>query len=76
MFASLDSDSEKVILTELKKKYKHSAIIVISHRLSTIKEVDEVICLKDGTIVEKGNPGKLITQRGHYWDLFKDQMDN
>lgn len=76
VFASLDSESEKIIFKQLKEKYNNSAIIVISHRLSTIKEVDEIICLKDGSVAEKGSPYELIEKKGDYWNLFRDQMEN
>lgn len=73
-FASLDSDSEKNILSLLKETYKESLILMISHRLSTIKNVDEVILIKDGRVVEQGTHDDLIGNKSAYFDLFCEQL--
>ncbi|NOU18135.1 MAG: ABC transporter ATP-binding protein [Bacteroidales bacterium] len=74
-FASLDSESEKEILVTLKEKKKDVTIIIISHRASTIKEVDEVVYINNGTVVEQGKHEELMLKKGYYWNLFKEQME-
>lgn len=73
-FGAIDSDSEKVILDRLRKFYKDSLIIIISHRLSTIKGVDEIIFLKDGKIAEKGKHEELLLKKRGYYQLFNEQL--
>jgi len=74
-FASLDSENEREILLELRKKYQLSTIIIISHRMSTIKEVDEVIFMNDGIVAEQGKPEDLMMKKEHYWRLFREQLE-
>jgi ATP-binding cassette, subfamily B, putative efflux pump len=74
-FASLDSENEREILAALRKKFQSSTIIIISHRMSTIKEVDEVVFLSEGLIVEKGKPEDLMMKKDHYWRLFREQLE-
>jgi ABC-type multidrug transport system fused ATPase/permease subunit len=72
--AALDSDSERVILEAMNQKYEDAMIIVISHRLSTIMDVDEIIYMDQGRIIEQGSHEELIKKEGYYWRLFRDQI--
>lgn len=72
--SALDSESEGEIIANLQDLYEDKTMIVISHRLSTIQQVDEVICLDGGRVVEKGPHDELVKRKGHYWHLFRKQL--
>ena len=72
--SALDSESEGEIIANLQDLYEDKTMIVISHRLSTIQQVDEVICLDEGRVVEQGAPEELMEKKGHYWRLFRKQL--
>ena len=72
--SALDSESEGEIITNLQDLYEDKTLIVISHRLSTIQQVDEVICLDEGRVMERGPHEELLEKKGHYWRLFRKQL--
>ncbi|MDZ4705830.1 MAG: ABC transporter ATP-binding protein [Saprospiraceae bacterium] len=72
--SAMDSMSENEVIGNILNIYQDRILIVISHRLSTIQNMDEIICLKDGTIVEKNNHNYLIEFKGAYWQLFEKQL--
>jgi ABC-type multidrug transport system fused ATPase/permease subunit len=72
--SALDSESERIIFENLKNILTDKTIIFISHRLSTIKDVDEILCVDKGRIVEQGKHEELLKNRSYYWNLFKDQI--
>ena len=72
--SALDSESEGEIIANLQDLYEDKTMIVISHRLSTIQQVDEVICLDEGRVVEQGAPEELMEKKGYYWRLFRKQL--
>jgi ABC-type multidrug transport system fused ATPase/permease subunit len=73
--SALDSDSEKNILEHLCKLYFEKTIIIISHRLSAIRNMDEIVCIDAGRVVESGRHEDLISKKGFYWRLFKEQIE-
>ena len=73
--SALDSESEKQIFNNLCTIYKSKIMILVSHRLSAIKEVDEIICLDNGRVVEQGPHEILIEAKGFYYSLFKNQIE-
>jgi ATP-binding cassette, subfamily B, multidrug efflux pump len=73
-FSSVDTSTEEIILGNLKKKMKSQTTIIISHRISTIKECDLIIVLSNGEIIEKGNHEQLLKLGGTYKDLYEKQL--
>lgn len=72
--SAVDAHTEKKILNNLREVRKNKTLIVIAQRLSVIQEADEIIVLKDGRIIEKGNHKELIKYGGFYARLFEEQQ--
>tara|TARA_R110002020_G_scaffold63170_1_gene168630 strand:- start:29327 stop:31426 length:2100 start_codon:yes stop_codon:yes gene_type:complete len=73
--SALDANNEKVIMERLEKFYQKKTVIIIAHRLSTVKNADNIIVLADGKIAEKGNHRELTLKRGIYYSLVKNQLE-
>ena len=73
--SSLDSESEKYIQESLKTLMKGKTVIAIAHRLSTLREMDRIIVLENGKIIEEGSHLSLLRKKGRYAELFKMQTD-
>ena len=72
-FSNLDSAMEKELLSNLKIHFKDSTKVIISHRLSTILDADNIIVFEDGIITEQGNHTQLVDSGGIYASLFQSQ---
>lgn len=72
---SLDASNESIILHNLKSYFKGRTVVVVAHRLSTVKNADQIIVLKKGEIIEKGSHSALVSIKGEYYDLIKNQLD-
>ena len=64
--SALDSESESIIQSALQNYMKDRTLIIIAHRLSTVKNADKIIVLENGKVVEEGNHESLIQERGIY----------
>jgi ATP-binding cassette subfamily B protein len=73
-FSSVDTETEERILWQLKSLMRGRTAILISHRISTVKEADQIIYLQDGRIVERGSHEELLTRKGHYYGLYRRQL--
>jgi ATP-binding cassette subfamily B protein len=73
--SALDSNNEKIIMNNLNEFFKNKTVIVIAHRLSTVKNADQIIVLDKGQIIEKGNHTELTILRGAYYELVKNQLE-
>ena len=73
--SALDANNEKVIMENLEKFFKGKTVIVIAHRLSTVKKADQIVVLDEGTIIEKGTHKELTKLRGAYYNLVKNQLE-
>lgn len=71
--SALDSESEKLIQAALKKLMKGRTTIVIAHRLSTIQNMDRIVVMDDGRIIEQGTHAQLLDQYGAYAKLWNHQ---
>ena len=72
---SLDAKNEKVIVENLDKFYKGRTVVVVAHRLSTVKNADQIVVLDKGQVVEVGNHAALINKQGAYYNLVKNQLE-
>jgi len=72
---SLDANNEKVILENLQQFFKDKTVVVVAHRLSTVKNADKIIVLHEGAIAEEGNHTELTMKKGKYYELVKNQLE-
>ena len=73
--SALDANNEKEIMEKLEKFFVGKTVVVIAHRLSTVKNADKIIVLNKGEIVEEGNHQELVAKRGAYYNLVKNQLE-
>jgi ATP-binding cassette, subfamily B, bacterial len=72
---ALDSKNERVIVENLANFFKDRTVVVVAHRLSTVKNADQIVVLENGRIVELGTHTKLVMARGKYYDLVRNQLE-
>ncbi len=72
---ALDAQNERIIVERLQEFYQGRTVVVIAHRLSTVKNTDQIIVLDDGKIVEHGKHEELINLKGYYYQLVKNQLE-
>ena len=72
---ALDARNERAIVENLAEFYKGRTVVVVAHRLSTVKNADQIIVVDGGKIVEIGNHASLIEKRGAYYNLVKNQLE-
>ena len=73
--SSLDAENERVIMDNLKQFYRNRTVVIIAHRLSTVKDADNIIVLDKGCIAEQGNHTVLTEKQGLYYHLVKNQLE-
>ncbi len=73
--SALDANNEKVIMKKLNEFFANKTAVVIAHRLSTVKNADQIVVLDKGKVVEKGTHKELIQLKGNYYYLVKNQLD-
>jgi ATP-binding cassette subfamily B protein len=73
--SSLDSENETVIMERLNSLFHDKTVVIVAHRLSTVKNADQIIVLDKGSIVEVGNHNNLVGNRSKYYNLVKNQLD-
>ena len=73
--SALDAESEKNIYDNLQRFFNGKTVIVIAHRLSTVKNADQIIVLKNGVITEKGTHQELVSNQSEYFNLVKNQLE-
>ena len=72
--SAVDTYTEEEILVRLRGVMKERTAIIISHRISTVRDADQIVVLDAGRVVEKGRHDELIRLGGHYADLYKKQL--
>ena len=72
---SLDANNERMIVEHLGEFYKGKTVVIVAHRLSTVKNADQIVVLDKGKVVEIGNHSVLTAKRGAYYNLVKNQLE-
>ncbi len=72
---ALDANNEKIIMENLGEFFKGRTVVVVAHRLSTVKNADQIVVLEHGAIIEKGTHKELTALEGAYYNLVKNQLE-
>ena len=72
---ALDAKNERVIMENLDNFFQGRTVVIVAHRLSTVKKADQIVVLEKGEIVERGNHKQLVAKKGAYFHLVKDQLE-
>lgn len=72
---ALDANNERTIMNNLDQFMRGKTAVVVAHRLSTVKNADQIIVLEKGRVVERGNHAQLVKQKGNYYTLVKNQLE-
>ena len=72
---ALDANNERVIVENLSEFYKGKTVVVVAHRLSTVKHADRIVVLEGGRIAETGTHAELTTRKGRYYELVRNQLE-
>lgn len=73
--SALDANNERVIIENLQQFYSGKTVVVVAHRLSTVKNADQIIVMENGRIEEVGNHSSLVAKKGKYFELVKNQLE-
>lgn len=73
--SALDSNNESQIMKKLNLFFKNKTVVIVAHRLSTVKNADNIIVLEKGEIIELGNHQELVVKKGAYYQLVKNQLE-
>jgi ATP-binding cassette subfamily B protein len=73
--SALDAKNERIIMENLNEFYKGKTVVVIAHRLSTVKNADQILVIERGSIVGRGSHEDLVKERGIYYHLVKNQLE-
>ncbi|MFQ7000920.1 MAG: peptidase domain-containing ABC transporter [Clostridium sp.] len=74
--SNLDFATENIIFDMIYNKFKNKSMLIIAHRLSTVKNCDEIIVMNNGKIIEKGTHDELLEKKNHYYKLWEMQQGN
>jgi len=72
---SLDTTNERTIMNNLKHFFKDKTVVIVAHRLSTIKDSDNIVVIENGSIIEQGKHEDLLKNKGNYQELVKNQLN-
>lgn len=72
---ALDAENEKIIVDNLEQFYAGRTVIVVAHRLSTVRNADKIIVLEQGEILEEGTHEELVARKGRYLELIRNQLE-
>ena len=73
--SALDANNEREIMNNLTEVFKGKTVIIVAHRLSTVKNADQILVLDKGRIVEQGSHEELTKLRKHYYNLIRNQLE-
>lgn len=72
---SLDANNERTIMERLEQLFENKTVVVVAHRLSTVRNADNILVLDHGRIVEQGTHTELTAKKGYYYELVKNQLE-
>jgi len=72
---ALDANNELVIMHNLEKFFREKTVIIVAHRLSTVKNADQIAVLENGSLTEVGTHAALTAKKGSYYNLVKNQLE-
>lgn len=72
---ALDANNERIIMQNLEHFFDNRTVVIVAHRLSTVKNADQIIVLDDGKLIETGTHEELVRQKGDYYKLVKNQLE-
>ncbi|MCF6213103.1 MAG: ABC transporter ATP-binding protein/permease [Flavobacteriaceae bacterium] len=72
--SAVDTETEEIILSNLNKLIHHKTAIIVSHRVSSVKNADTIIVLDEGKIIQHGSHLQLLNQNGYYQELYEQQL--
>ena len=72
---ALDAYNERVIMHNLEHVFRNKTVIIVAHRLSTVRNADNIVVLEKGEVVEQGTHDELTYNRGAYYHLVKNQLE-
>jgi ATP-binding cassette subfamily B protein len=72
---ALDANNERIIVENLHAFFEGKTVLIVAHRLSTVKNADKIVVIRHGKIVEEGTHASLTAQKGYYYELVKNQLE-
>jgi ABC-type multidrug transport system fused ATPase/permease subunit len=72
--SALDAESERLVQEAVERLMEHRTVIVIAHRLATVRKADRIVVLEHGRLIEEGDHASLLSQQGTYFKLHNLQL--
>ena len=72
--SAVDTETEETILSNLHRISRDKTTLIVSHRVSSVKNADRIIVLDEGKIIQQGTHNELINQKGYYQELYEKQL--
>lgn len=73
--SALDANNERKIIDNLNEFFEGKTVVIIAHRLSTVKNADQIVVMNEGAVIEVGTHASLVALKGHYFNLVKNQLE-